>query len=600
MIDRLESFFAEDLPSSMEVLPKPPQESSAPAPVEKAEESGLPAEANANEPRPDSGTSSAFTAVRLIRIAAKEAIERSQESFREIEASLKNHAQEFERRQAALSSASEAASAGLQQLQTKLTEDITDRLEQASQPLLARSARQLQEQSAAALAALQETLEADRQRFAAETEKQFEILRASRQLFIDDTQKQLAETAQSSLESLTKAAVERALADLDTSRQRLIHETQTQLASAGRASLEPLTEELSKDVIEKVRADLAGSRQSFVDETQVQLAQMIQASQQVLRSFVGTTVDQANADLMAAHKQILDDTREQIATMARASLETELKNAVEQGRTRLREMVDAFLAKAVPQIETELERLVSRRTEVMRAQGPPPVAPSRTTSPVVPPARAPLGLTTSEIAAAKTTEARPAVPVRAFTPPGRGLDFKLAESAPKQRIDSRDLWTGISSGLKLGVALGAVALFTFMIYFFTSPVIRLRATPPAAFFDDSPSWTVKQRAQEDDLARAYWNIAITNIETQYKFGSTLPADPPDSFTVEGKGARGEAVGVDQAARSRYWENLREIWPQADSWERTSNQGATWIRSVWETASSKVNQLFSSSSASAAP
>lgn len=600
MIDRLESFFAEDLPSSMEVLPKPPQESSAPARVEKAEESDLPAETKANEPRPDSDKSSAFTAVRLIRIAAKEATERSQEAFREIEASLKNHAEEFERRQAALSSASEAASAGLQQLQTKLTGDITDRLEQASQPLLARSAQQLQEQSAAALSALQGTLEADRQRFAAETEKQFETLRASRQLFIDDTQKQLAETAQSSLESLTKAAVERALADLDASRQRLIHETQTQLASAGRASLEPLTEDLSKDVIEKVRADLAGSRQSFVDETQVQLAQMIQASQQVLRSFVGTTVDQANADLMAAHKQILDDTREQIATMARASLETELKNAVEQGRIRLREMVDAFLAKAVPQIETELERLVSRRTEAMRAQAPPPVAPLRTSSPVVPPARAPLALTTSEIAAAKTAEGRPAVAVRAFTPPGRGLDFKLAESAPKQRIDSRDVWTGISSGLKLGVALGAVALFAFMIYFFTSPVIRLRATPPAAFFDNSPSWTVKQRAQEDDLARAYWNIAITNIETQYRFGSTLPADPPDSFTVEGKGARGQAVGVDQAARSRYWEKLREIWPQADSWERTSNQGATWIRSAWETASSKVNQLFSSSSASAAP
>jgi hypothetical protein len=601
MIDRLESFFAEDLPSSMEVLPKPAQEPSAPARVEKGEESGRAAEAKGNESRADSAKSAAFSAVRLIRISAKDAVERSQEAFRKIEASLKNHAREFEHRQAALSSASEAASTGLEELQRKLTRDLTERLEGAAQPLLARSAEQLEAQTAAAVSALQEKLEVDRQRFVADTEKQFETLRASRELFIDDTQKRLAETAQPSLDALTKAAVVRALADLDASRQTLIDETQAQLASSGRASLAPLTERLSKDAIEKVRAELAGSRQAFVEETQVQLAQLIQASQQVLRSFVATSVEQAHTDLMASHKQVLDDTRERVVTLARASLETEIKNAVEQGRARLREMVDAFLAKAVPQIETELERLVSRPREAMQAQRePPPITPVRNSSPAAAPARAPLALTTSQIVAAQAIEARPLAPVRAFPPPGRSLDFKLADSAPQRRIDRRDLWTGISSGLKLGVGLGAIALFVFLVYFFTSPVIRLRATPPAAFFDDSPGLTAKQRAQENNLARAYWNIAVTNIEGQYGFGSTLPANPPENFAVEGKGGLGGAPGVDQAARARYWEKLREIWPQADSWERTSSQGTDWIRSVWESASLKVNQLFNSGNASAAP
>lgn len=623
MIDRLESFFAEDLPSSMEVLPKQPQEQSAPTPVETAEkagQTGKPVETKASESRQDS-ESSAFSAVRLIRIAAKDAMDRSQEAFREIESRLGDHAKELERREAALTVASDAASASLQEFHAKLAEDLSVRLEATAQPLLDRSVQQLREQSAAALSALQEKLDHDRQNFIAETEKQFETLRASRQLFIDDTQKQLAATAQSSLDSLTKAAVERSLADLDTSRQRLLDETQTQLTSAGRASLGPLTRDLSKELIEKVQGELSASKQAFVDETQGQLAQMIQASQQVLRSFVAATVEQANSELRTAHKQILDDTREQVGTITRASLETEIKTAVEQGRTNLRGMVDAFLAKAVPQIETELEKLVSRRTEPLRnepavAQAPPLRASAPTAAParaslalasaeIAAPqtassARAPLGLTTSQIAAERAAEARPVAAVRAFPSPGRSLDFKLAESAPKPAIDKRDLWAGISSGLKLGLGLAAIAVIAFMIYFFTSPVVRLRATPPAAFFDDNPSWTAKQRAHENDLARAYWNVAVTAIEAQYAFGTVLPSDPPAAFQVGANTASGEAATADQSTRTRYWQKLREVWPQADSWERTSSQGTTWLRSFWETASWKMSHLFNSSTASASP
>jgi hypothetical protein len=619
MIDRLESFFAEDLPSSMEVLPKP-EELAAPAQMEKAE-SAKPAEAKV-EAKDDSEASSAFSSVRLIRIAAKEAIARCQDAYQEIETGLKKRAEELDRRQAALSSASEAASAGLQELQRKIGKDLADEMAKVSQPLLAHSSEQLQGQTSAAISALQEKLDAEKQRFVAETEKQFETLRASRELFIDETQKQTAATAQAAVDSLTKTAaekrlssldalakevLEKALCDLDESRRLVVSETQAELAAAGKASLEPLTKDLSRDLIEEVRAELAASRQSFVDETQAQLAQMIQASQQVLRSFVATTVEQANADLMSSHKQVLDDAREQVATMARATLESEIKGAVEHGRKELRDMVDAFLAKAVPQIETELERLVSRRTEALHAQ---PVVPL--TTPVRAPSAAAavggrsLGLTTSQIAAARAVEERLATPIRpglsnaGVVSRGRGLEFKLAESARNPRVERHDLWEGISSGLKLGIALGLVALIGFLIYFFATPVIRLRSNPPAAFFDDSQSLSAKQRAQDNDLARAYWKVAVTNIQAQYGFGSTLPADPPETFKIEKTDTSGETAAVDPAARARYWERLRELWPQADSWERQSSEGVDWIRSAWQSASWKMNQIFSSSNASAAP
>jgi hypothetical protein len=618
MIDRLESFFAEDLPSSMEVLPKS-QETAAPAQVEKANAVTL-AEAKA-EAREDGEVSSAFSSVRLIRTAAKEAIARSQDTYREIESSLKKHAEELDRRQAALSSASDAASAGLQQLQVKISKDLADEMAKVSQPLLARSTEQMQGQTIAAISALQEKLDAERQRFVAETERQFETLRASRELFIDETHRQMTAKAQSSVDSLTQTAVEKGLSsldaltkealektrsDLDASRKLVVNETQAELTAAGKTSLESLTKDLSKDLTEQVRAELTTSRQFFVAETQAQLDQMIAASQQVLRSFVATTVEQANAELVSSHKQVLDDAREQVATMARAALKSEIKGAVEHGRKELRDMVDAFLAKAVPQIQTELERLVGRRMEALRSQPVPPPAPLRVPPPTVSVGGGSLGLTTSQIAAARAVEPRPATPIRpALSSPavasrGRGLEFKLAESALKQRVDRRDLWAGISSGLRLGIALGAVALVGFVIYFFTTPVIRLRANPPAAFFDDSQGLSAKQRAEESEIARAYWKIAVTNIQTHYGFGSTLPADPPESFKVDEKGTSGEALAVDPAVRTRYWEKLRELWPQADSWERGSNEGSDWVRSAWQSASWRMNQLFSSSNASAVP
>ena len=580
IVERLEGFFTHDLPSRMEVLPTETEEPSAPARRNGSEKSA----SSAIEPKPAAKDSasmpSEFMAVRSIRLAVKDAIARSQDAYKEIETNLKNHAREFDQRHEALAAAAENASTNIQQLSAKFTKDLAEELEKASQAVLSRSAQQLRQQADAGVAALTERLSAERQRFVAETEKQFEQLRASRQAFLDDTQKELAATARSSMDALTKAAVEKARADLDASKQDLIAESQKELALLSRSSVDALSKDLVRGVVEQAHDDVVSSRQEFIDDTQAHLAKITQASLQELESKARTSVDQAHAVVIASQKRFVDETPRQVAAATQASLESLVKDTVEQGRTQLSHMVDEFLARGIPQIEAELKNLVSRHSEAARAQL------AREQAPVAP--------------QAFVSDIPQSAPLHRVSVPGHSLEFALAESAPKRRVDVRDVWASLAFGAKIGLAAAFVMLFLFAIYVSIAPVVRLRPKPPAAFFDESPSWTAKQRAREEELARSYWDIAVHEVEGKYAFGTDLPADPPDNFAVEEKGSSNAAPRVDAAARTRYWQKLREVWPQADSWERTSDWNLDWIRSGWNAASAKLAQVFSPSRTSAAP
>jgi hypothetical protein len=604
IVERLEGFFTRDLPSSMEVLPTEAQE---PAPLARRNRSEQPTRKPVEPKRmakDSAGMPSEFVVVRSIRLAAKDAIARTQDAYREIEADLKNHAQEFERRHEALVSAVEGTSAKINQLSGKVTKEVAEELEKASHALLSRSSQQFGEQADAAVAALSEKLSAERQRFVSETEKQFEELRDSRQSFISDAQKELAgatqaslelltksalekgraefDAVQASLESIMKAAVEKTRAELNESKEGFVAESQKELASLSRSSVDTLSNDLVRAVIDQFHANVAGSRQAFIEETQSQLAQMTQAWLQDLESRARTSLDQAQAAIIASDRRFVEETPKQVAAMTQASLESLVKASVEQGRAELGHMVDEFLARGVPQIETELRTLLSRHTEAARSQFAQAVREQAT------------------VAARESISdfSRPA-DVHPAASPG-SLEFRLAARAPKPRVELRDVWAGLASGVKFGLAAVLIVLFLFAIYVSVSPVVRLRTRPPAAFFDDSPSWTAKQRAREEQLARSYWDIAVRDVEGKYAFGMNLPVDPPDNFAVEERALSGAAPKVDAAARARYWAKLREVWPQADSWERTSDWNLEWIRNGWNAASAKLSQVFGSSRTSAAP
>ncbi len=106
----------------------------------------------------------ADTAVHSIDLAAKEAVAQLQAAHQEMEASLKSHAEDYRKRLAELSFIIEGLSGALQGLQRKITKEVADELEKVAKDLLNRSAKQLQEQADAAVAALGEELRASRQR----------------------------------------------------------------------------------------------------------------------------------------------------------------------------------------------------------------------------------------------------------------------------------------------------------------------------------------------------------------------------------------------------------------------------------------------------
>ncbi len=633
VIERLEGFFVPDLPTETGAFPPPPVEEPVPpaggAVAAQDEEPAVSAASPGAAADADAG--SAYSAVRLIRSAAKDAMTRSQDAFREMEAALKAYAQEFEQRREALSSATQAASVSLQELSAKTAKDAAEQFAKVSEPALAqsiqrlkdeseamtaRSAQQFKEQSDQAAAELRQKLDAEKQQFLAQTHSEFDTLRASRQTFLDDTQKQTAASVQRSLESLADAAVEKARAGFESSRANLINETQAQLVSNFRASLDLLSKDAAQDLIDRAQGELAALRTQFVDETQDQLDNMVAASAERLQTVAAAALQQVGAGLAASSQQFLEQSKAQLAALGSSTLEPEVANAVERGRRELGRMVDGFLAKAVPQIQMELEKLVSRHMENARAQAaaqpvarplPQPVAletatlrtPAPFSAPRTNPGQTdPMAITTSQLARLQMGE--PARPAAASTVPslGRGLEFRLAESAGKpHRIEVRDVKAGISSGLKLGLGLGIIALLVMVAYFALSPVIRLRPNPPAAFFDNSPTWTAAQRTRENDVARAYWAVAVTRIAPRYPFGSALPANPPDDFALSETARPRTATTAGAEARNRYWQNLQAVWAQPQAWERTSNWDIDSLRIWLNHAVVRVNRLFSSRSSS---
>jgi hypothetical protein len=570
VVDRLENLLTHDLPSSMEVLPKNERAPSRGSRVEVKRSASSASERGTAKLKEDPVTSSEFVAVRSVRLAAKDAIVRCQDAYQEIEANLRSYEREFERRNEALSSIVESMSANLHNLRAKVTKDVADELEKASQASQARSATQLEERAEAAAVALEQQLSSERERFVAEIQKHFEELRAAKQAFVDETQKHLTVT-KSSLESLAKDAVEKARGELDASKRALIDESQEKLASISQTFLEPLADDLSRDVVEQVRAELTASRQEFVAETQQQLAE-VNRSLQGLQSLTRATIEQANADLLASGRQFIEETPKQVAAATQALLESVVKTTVERGCNQLAQMVDTFLAKGIPEIDAEIRRFASRHSSAVPTQ-------------VAPPRIADLS--------------RP-LSIRPALAQGQPLEFTVAESARRREIEAGEVWTGLRSGLKVGLGLGVMVLFMVAIYISSSPVIRLRPKPPDTFFDDSPSWTAHQRARENQLARAYWGIAVNKIETKYGFGTTLPADPPEDFVVQEKASPEAPAMIDADARTRYWGKLREVWPLSDSWERISDWNLEWIRNAWGAVSSRVTQVFSGSQTSAAP
>jgi hypothetical protein len=134
------------------------------------------------------------------------------------------------------------------------------------------------------------------------------------------------------------------------------------------------------------------------------------------------------------------------------------------------------------------------------------------------------------------------------------------------------------------LATWATAVFAVCVFMYLSipSVMRLRVEPPAAFSECSPGLRPEGCEAEGRLASAYWARTVGFVEWRYKFGASLPIDPPPEFALDAQTARDGGLEDTPANRLRYWRRLRQVWTRPETWEKSYEWNMGWVRSalVW--------------------
>lgn len=145
-----------------------------------------------------------------------------------------------------------------------------------------------------------------------------------------------------------------------------------------------------------------------------------------------------------------------------------------------------------------------------------------------------------------------------------GTDPTRIGKGPRRKIKIR-------TGLVL-LVLGAVA-FTYFSY---RPVARLRPNPPRSFIDMQKGWDAKRQAAEERVARAYWSVAIEDVQVKYPFGAALPDDPPSEFSIADQDFPSGGFEKSATTRARYWKKIRETWGLPEAWDQSYRWSLMWF------------------------
>lgn len=125
--------------------------------------------------------------------------------------------------------------------------------------------------------------------------------------------------------------------------------------------------------------------------------------------------------------------------------------------------------------------------------------------------------------------------------------------------------SGASRGVQYILVLVALIPTVLFVYLAAKPVMRLKPNAPADFVEASPDLAAAHTETAQKLAQAYWDWAAVHLAPDYPFGSQLPDQPPALFDAEGPGF---PTGVDaDVARARYWQKLRQLWANPQSWQK---------------------------------
>jgi hypothetical protein len=145
----------------------------------------------------------------------------------------------------------------------------------------------------------------------------------------------------------------------------------------------------------------------------------------------------------------------------------------------------------------------------------------------------------------------------------------------------------LAAGLFLVVTVPPLGM-----YLSTPPPVQmhLQSEMPPDFPDQSPYWSAKHRAKEEETAQAYWRAAAFSLQKRVSFGTVLPADPLPEFQVDTQYAPTGGEGAITETRTRYWEKLRAYWGKRRFWVASQPVNDTWeerLRRVWEKIEAKL-------------
>ena len=293
-------------------------------------------------------------------------------------------------------------------------------------------------------------------------------------------------------------------------------------------------ERQAQAAMEKLREEVTNSGRAF-EESKQQLASLAEAKL--------ASLNQAATDAAGSLEAAMAKLREEVANSGRAIAESK------------RELAGLAEAKIALLNQVASDAVASVEAEQKRFRGPFEISPK--------------GL--GDVSTRRSPNQPPTV-----DDPG---------NAAKRR--------GVVAMLSLAAGLFLiVTVAPFGVYLSTPPPVQmhLQSEMPPDFADQSPYWSAKRRAKEEETARAYWRAAASGLQMRYTFGSVLPADPLPEFQVDLQYAPTGGEGAATETRTRYWEKLRAYWGKRRFWVASQPVNETWgehLRRVWEQIEAKL-------------
>lgn len=123
-----------------------------------------------------------------------------------------------------------------------------------------------------------------------------------------------------------------------------------------------------------------------------------------------------------------------------------------------------------------------------------------------------------------------------------------------------------SLGFYVLLALAGIFLFESV-----HPVMRLRSEPPPSFLIGKSARDARPSQSQENVARVYWNVAAGTVTERYSYGQLLPRNPPRDFTISQRD--------NYATRALYWQRLRGLWNQQETWVRSYRFDTAWADGV---------------------